>query len=222
MDGFYTVNDFKEKALGIFNGSVPDPRKWEHRFDEFKNLTVFQQRNEIELSYKLLLPYILQRKGNWINPYILDWNSYLNTNEFSIFCVCRCLGVALYPQYKVGRFYLDFANPYYKIGVEVDSKTYHIIEKDIERDKELKSLGWKIYHLTSSECYSNSKQNMEEIDLEYDYLTREDYILNRSKQLKNTMEGIIESIAFCSLGHSIEQGFEEVARLVAYEHLLLR
>lgn len=112
MDGFYTGQDFKKEALGIFNGTIPNPRKW--------------------------------------------------------------------------------------------------------------SLGWKIYHLTSSECYSNSKQNMEEIDLEYDYLTKENYTLNRTKQLKTTMEGIIESIVFCSLGHSIEHGFEEVARVVAYEHLLLR
>jgi len=168
------------------------------------------------------MPYILKRKSHYVNPYILDWQEYLNTNEFSVFATCRCIGVAFYPQFSVGRFCLDFANPYYKVGIEVDSNTYHTYEKDLKRDIELKELGWKIYHLTSAEAYPNSKQNSQDINLEYGYLTEEEYFENRSKYYQTQIDGIIECIASVSLGFRIEDGYEDVACKVAFDHLILK
>jgi very-short-patch-repair endonuclease len=222
MNGIYTANDVSKEIFDLYYGNVNSPRKWEHNLSEFKTLDIFTQRKELSKCYELLMPYILQRKANYINPYILDWNGYLNANEFTVFCVCRCLGVAFYPQFSVDRFCLDFANPYYKIGIEVDSNTYHTYEKDLKRDIELKKLGWKIYHLTSAEAYSNSKQNMEDIYLEYDYLSEEEYFENKSRYYQTQIEGIIECISYACFGFRIEEGFEDIARLVAYNHLILK
>lgn len=222
IPGVYTASDVKKAALDLYHGITESPRKWEHNLVEFKKLDIFQQRKEIMRCYELLMPYILKRKAHWINPYILDWQGYLNENEFSVFATCRCIGVAFYPQFTVGRFCLDFANPYYKIGIEVDSNTYHTYEKDLKRDIELKKLGWKIYHLTSAEAYSNSKQNMEEINIEPDYLTKDEYFQNKSKYYQTQTDGIVECISFSCFGFRIEDGFEDVAKKVAFDHLILK
>lgn len=220
--GVYTASDVKQAALDLYNGITESPRKWEHKLSEFKKMDIFTQRKEIMRCYELLMPYILKGKSSYVNPYILDWQGYLNENEFSVFATCRCIGVAFYPQYSVGKFCLDFANPYYKIGIEVDSNTYHTYEKDLQRDIELKKLGWKIYHLTSAESYSNSKQNMQEIDLSSDYLSEDEYFENRSKYYQTQLDGIIECISFVCFGFRIEEGYEDVAYRVAYDHLILK
>lgn len=45
-------------------------------------------------------------------------------------------------------FYLDIAIPEYKIDVEYDGKEWHMdIQKDIERDKKLSSLGWNVIRI---------------------------------------------------------------------------
>lgn len=219
--GVYTANDIKQEILDLYHGK-DSPRRWEYNLFEFKKLDIFEQRKEIMRCYELLMPYILERKSNYINPYILDWQSYLNTNEFSVFAACRCIGVSFYPQFSVGKYCLDFANPYYRIGIEVDSNTYHTYEKDLKRDTELRKLGWKIYHLTSSEAYPNSKQNIEDINLDYYYLNEEEYFENKSKYYQNQVEGIIECISYVSLDFGIEEGFEDVARNVAFNHLILK
>jgi very-short-patch-repair endonuclease len=54
----------------------------------------------------------------------------------------------LVPQYRVGRFRLDFALPEHKIGIELDGLRNHSSTADIERDhvrqRWLEKQGWRI------------------------------------------------------------------------------
>jgi hypothetical protein len=60
----------------------------------------------------------------------------------------RDANVVLYPQYPVGRFFVDFANPVAKVAIE-----YHLDRaKDQARDAELAGMGWTVYRIPGHVC----------------------------------------------------------------------
>lgn len=69
----------------------------------------------------------------------------------------RANGAVLYPQYPVGRFFVDFGNPVAKVAVECDGKAFHQdVEKDARRDRELRSMGWAVYRVPGWLCRTDS------------------------------------------------------------------
>ena len=50
----------------------------------------------------------------------------------SLIIVLGCLGLPFYPQYPIGKYFVDFADPVKKIVIECDGKKYH---QDKEKDK---------------------------------------------------------------------------------------
>jgi very-short-patch-repair endonuclease len=59
-------------------------------------------------------------------------------------------------EYQVGNYFIDFAFPEIKFGVEADGELYHFDrkEKDKERDKFLAEQGWEIYRVNSKEAWN--------------------------------------------------------------------
>jgi very-short-patch-repair endonuclease len=55
----------------------------------------------------------------------------------------RYYGLPFYPQIPCGRYFIDFADPYRQIAIEVDSKEYHQDkQKDLERENYLRKNGF--------------------------------------------------------------------------------
>lgn len=58
--------------------------------------------------------------------------------------------------YRVDYFFIDFAFPDKKVGIEIDSFMWH---KDTDRDKRrhdyIKSKGWKLYHIPAKLSLTN-------------------------------------------------------------------
>src|SRR5690606_8034649 len=55
--------------------------------------------------------------------------------------------IQLYPQYPIGKYFVDFGNPFHKIALELDGKNFHDEEKDYIRDSELKEIGWTVFRV---------------------------------------------------------------------------
>lgn len=106
---------------------------------------------------------------------ILAWNSIRNRS------------MVLYPQYPALNFILDFANPYLKIGVELDGKEFHEIEKDRIRDEKLLAAGWRIFRISGAECLRTVEKPL--LDKNYPQLYQE-----ANKYFFTTMEGVLEAI----------------------------
>jgi len=70
-------------------------------------------------------------------------------------------GIVLYPQFPIFNSFIDFANPYLKIGLELDGKDYHNLDKDYETDKKLSRFGWKIFRVTGKEANTDYLTNIE-------------------------------------------------------------
>lgn len=155
--------------------------------------------DKIREHYKHLTPYILEisegRAANWVTPYtdLVDWLKIFTPIEFDAWQAIRCNGKCpLYPQYPVSNYFLDFGNPYLKIGVECDGAEFHLDKKkDNDRDYELKLLGWKIYRISGSDCWKRPSNYF--YDLQYQPEENRWEIL--SEYYENTLEGLINALA---------------------------
>ena len=91
------------------------------------------------------------------DPYaIWDWYRFLSPMEKLVWADIRFYGLRFYPQYPAGKYYIDFADPVEKIGIEVDGQQFHQNpKKDSARQEELERMGWKIVRIGGWEVYGD-------------------------------------------------------------------
>lgn len=110
----------------------------------------------VRAHYADFTPRILAAKANeWaIDPYAWEGAGiYMTPIERNLWADIRTADVVMYPQYPVGKVFVDFANPVAKVAIECDGKEFHQdVRKDIERDRLLESLGWRVYRITGADC----------------------------------------------------------------------
>jgi very-short-patch-repair endonuclease len=88
-----------------------------------------------------------------IYAYEIDWIKVFTPIEYGLWYDIREQGAVLYPQYPVGRFFADFANPVAKVIVECDGAAWHKDkDKDRCRQDEIEAMGWHVYRITGREC----------------------------------------------------------------------
>lgn len=157
------------------------------------NLT--ERFRSIREIYEIVTPQIIGAGKHFVDPYFVDWIKYLTPIEFDAWQCIRGRGVALYPQYPVGQFFVDFGNPYFKIGLECDGKDFHSVKKDTNRDELLADLGWKIFRISGSQCYSDLHEGM--VDEVEDEAEKEETKWN---WLHTSVDGLVYSIGLAYFG----------------------
>jgi hypothetical protein len=126
-----------------------------------------------------------------VDPYFVNWMKDASPIEIRAWGDIRGRCTPMYPQFPLFNYFIDFANPYLKVGIELDGKQWHDAEKDRERDEFLVSVGWHIYRITGSEA--NKTVDLPHYPDEYDYdeekreAIYEDYFMN-------SCEGITRAI----------------------------
>jgi len=88
----------------------------------------------------------------WADIYPFDWK--FNVNEQRLWASIRSHPVVFYPEFPVLDRFIDFGNPFFRVGLEADSVAYHSKDKDIERDQCLREVGWTIFRVP----YHESKE----------------------------------------------------------------
>lgn len=89
-----------------------------------------------------------------IFPHSFNIMSFMTPIERNVWDYLRGSGMLFYPQYPVGKYFIDFARPQDKIGIEVDGKEWHTDKKkDTLRQKELEKIGYKIYRISGGETF---------------------------------------------------------------------
>lgn len=72
----------------------------------------------------------------------------------NIWSEIRCYGLPFYPQFPVLNYFIDFADPLEKIGIEVDWKEFHQDkEKDRKRQLELEAQWWRIFRISGRHSF---------------------------------------------------------------------
>lgn len=169
--------------------------------------------------YDYLTPLITEKsKENvrrWVDPYTssIDWMLLFTPIEMATWNAIRCFGVVpLYPQYPVGRKFIDFGNPYLKIGIECDGKKWHEdVKADIKRDTHLNILGWTLFHVPGWNCF----RTMPDLD-DYVEQTENDKESWLNEYYATTMDGVLKAIAIRYFGY---QQYAPNEKDIAERHL---
>lgn len=165
------------------------------RYDLSRATNYFKKLKAIGEFYKSSENEILRSasKGLYYNSYPCDWTRIFTPIEMQAWESIRSKGrIVFYPQYPVLEYFIDFANPYLKIGLELNGKAFHTDKsKDFIRDMDLRRQGWTIYRITGAEMTrSNYKEWWEIEDMDYE----DDKIQALRHWLLNTGDGVIEAI----------------------------
>lgn len=160
---------------------------------------------DIANHYKYLTPMIEQASykypRRWVDPYCggIDWGKVFSPIEEVTWMSIRSYGqVPLYPQYPVLKYYIDFANPVKKIGIECDGKQWHEnrTEKDLQRDIELAKEGWTIFRISGSDCVRVIDEYYDRYDIGKE--EAEDVL----RKYYSTIDGLIKAIGIYFFGCS--------------------
>lgn len=109
----------------------------------------------IRAFYDAVEPAIIDRPANeWgIDPYMVDWTRIFTPIEFGLWHDIRVAGAVLYPQYPIGRYFADFANPVAGVVIECDGEKWHQDSaKDKARQSQIEALGWTVYRIGGRQC----------------------------------------------------------------------
>lgn len=122
------------------------------------NTPAYWQR--IRAHYKQHAAAIEGSAEHWgIDPYAWDHDAgiVMTPIESALWHDIRAEGAVLYPQYPVGRFFVDFASPAACVAIECDGAAFHTDKaKDAARDAELVKAGWTVYRISGSECIKDT------------------------------------------------------------------
>lgn len=170
--------------------------KLENDFRELLSIT--DKWGYLRQIYMEMLPWIMEKSRTDIvtpvNPYPVDWSRYFSPIESMAWMSIRNHYMALYPQYPVFNYFIDFANPYLRIGLELDGKDYHDPKKDKIRDEMLWRYGWRIFRVTGRECVAKFL-TMDQIDEAFSYTGDESERDSKIRHwMMNTSDGVIRAI----------------------------
>lgn len=114
--------------------------------------------NALRAHYSWATPRILaEKKNEWaVDPYAWDDGKaimFMTPIEAWLWSDIREASAIFYPQYPVGRVFVDFANPKAKVAIECDGAAFHKDKaKDAARDARLEELGWTVYRAPGWLC----------------------------------------------------------------------
>lgn len=157
---------------------------------------------------------LYKRVGDAWVPYIVDWTAVFTPIEFDVWCDLRCAGVRMWPQYPVGRYFVDFADPKLRIAIECDGKDWHDEEADMSRDAELRALGWTVYRVPGSACKRTITPDFDA--LEYSESTEGNGEVRY--WLAYTSEGLVAAIARYYFGNGYGAFSDEDAKDALKKH----
>jgi hypothetical protein len=107
----------------------------------------------IRKVYAANMADVMLRKG-WIDPYFADWPSIFTPIEMQMWFLVRAHSTPYYPQFPVGRFFVDFGNPHKRLAIECDGRRWHDPDRDLKRDTELlEEHGWTVVRFSGRACY---------------------------------------------------------------------
>lgn len=114
----------------------------------------------IRKAYKYQLPRIMDglKNGTFYYPDFMDFRRVMTPIEEYAWDDIKHYGVKMVPQFPVLHYFLDFANPLYKIGLEMDGAQWHNAEKDAKRDTRLALEGWEIIRVKGR--YARDERHM--------------------------------------------------------------
>lgn len=153
------IEQVKARAR-IFHGMKPGTvQKIENPVKQFDR---FEALREFYSAYSQLIRKA-GKNSYGMGVYTVDWVSVFTPIEYALWHDIRNHGCVMYPQYPVGRYFVDFANPVAKVAIECDGAVWHQDqEKDAARQESIESMGWTVYRITGRDCKTDFNEETHE------------------------------------------------------------
>jgi len=166
----------------------------------------------ITRAYSVVMPEWLEdyeATGNmWHDPYVMDWD--FTPIERHVWSDLRDMALPFYPQIPACGYFLDFANPFLKIGIECDGKAWHDAERDRVRDARLAAAGWTIYRIEGHECFR-------QVDLHVEF-DDEPARGDVHRHYESTSTGILQAIKWAHFGGQVRDDAEWLMGATLFNH----
>jgi very-short-patch-repair endonuclease len=94
-----------------------------------------------------------------IDPYAWEHEAGITLTpiELALWHDIRAVGAVLYPQYPVGRFFVDFGNPVARLAIECDGAQWHrSASADALRQREIEEQGWTVHRISGRDCKTDT------------------------------------------------------------------
>lgn len=209
------------KAMSNLRNKEPlDDKKPIGYYDSIENRWAHIRKVYKEVHFEKIM-----KKGK-MNPYDLfdfDFTKYASHLEKYAWHRIRCLGrFPMFPEVPVLNYFIDFANPKLKIGIEMDGSTYHDKAKDLKRDKEIfEKEGYIIFRIPTNECWTGANtlcfsgdENIHEMEQwEIDEIIE--------KWFLTTCEGVIAAIRTIYFRDNHFNKYHEICMNTLENHCLL-
>ena len=129
-------------------------------------------------------------------PYPIDWLPMFTPIEGAMWGSIRSYGgLPFWPQFPIGPYFADFADPIKKLVIECDGAKFHQDkERDRQRDSFMAADGWTVFRISGADCMRvlpSPAELQEDEDWELDGKATDTI---RRWYLK-TSDGLISSIA---------------------------
>lgn len=126
----------------------------------------YEDRLKVSRWYADNMTEIMRSPGRWgIDKYSYPFLDKMTPIERMAFDEFIAQGVIpMWPEFPVGRFFVDLGNPHLKVALELDGKEFHTDwNADSDRDCELwNEHGWKIFRCSGSRCHVIKPQPSED------------------------------------------------------------
>lgn len=103
--------------------------------------------NKIKKEYERQFFEYSKAGSNCLSFHVEDWYDVLDKPQREIFSEIKSVGVFLYPYYPIANSFVNFGNPFLKVGLEIIYKDFKI-EKE-NKIKNFEKDGWQIYTINA-------------------------------------------------------------------------
>lgn len=121
----------------------------------------------IRAFYAELHDAIMANGCEWADgdAYAWDWQGRITLTpiERALWHDIRGEDCVMYPQYPVGRFFVDFGNPAARVAIECDGERWHTDKaRDAQRQAEIEAAGWTVYRISGRDCFTDFEETEDE------------------------------------------------------------
>lgn len=220
MEGLYSADYFfdqvrksfeDENTLSPLRDAVKHAKDWRARLQAIRAL--YQAHIDLGADFSAFDPYCLELHDYW-TP--IEWRLWQDV---------RSLGrLRFVPQFPVGPYFLDFADPTRKIAIEADGKQFHDAARDRKRDQDLfDRYEWRVFRVTGAETFRvrPSPWEVERALWERDgiYPDREDVRRAAREFFLTTSEGVVRALRDVEFDGQRGEWFDEMAETLDMHRL---
>lgn len=97
-----------------------------------------------------------------VSHFCFDFYKELSPPEEIAWDVLKSYRTFLLPQFPVKKYFVDFANPFLKIAIEIDGKKWHQdVEKDMVRQRDIEQDGWRFLRFSAIDAMTSKEDAFE-------------------------------------------------------------